>query len=160
MGRLILILALVAVQAVVGIPDYMYEGNYWLRALTYHFFHANWWHLAVNSIAIFSIYKSCKPCRDLVIPFFIAVLVFPLSIKPVIGFSNILYATLGSRTPSLKSPWWKQPQVIVFLVVTIALAFIPKFSATTHIAAFILGMFTASVRRFHQSLLRDAGRYL
>lgn len=160
MVRIVIIVALVLVQALVGIPEYMYGGNYWLRALTYSFYHANWWHLAVNGLATFSIYKSCKPCRDLLFPFLIAVIVYPLSFKPVIGFSNILYATLGSRTPALSSPWWKQPQVIVFLVVTIALVFVPRFSATTHIAAFIMGMGTASVRRFHQRLLRDAGRYL
>ena len=160
MVRFVIIAVLVLLQALVGIPEYMYGDCYILRAATYSFFHANWWHLAVNCIATLSIYKTCKPCRDLLFPFLIAVIVFPLSFKPVIGFSNILYATLGSRTPSLSSPWWKLPQVIVFLVVTLALVFVPRFSATTHIAAFILGMGTASVRRFHQKLLRDAGRYL
>ena len=92
-------------------------------------------------------------------PFIIAVLVYPLSIRPVIGFSNILYACLGLRTPPLSSPWWKQSSVIVFLVVTVALVFIPRFSATTHIAAFLLGMVGASLNRFYQSITNDARRY-
>ena len=161
MGRLILILALAALQVVFGVPGFISGAdNYWLRALGYSFFHANWWHLAVNSIAIWTIYKSCKPCRDLFFPFLIAVLVYPLSFRPVIGFSNILYATLGARTPSLFSPWWKQPSVIVFLVVTVALVFVPRFSATTHIAAFLLGMLVSAIGRFRNSLIRDVGRYL
>ena len=162
MGRLILIIILAAIQFFFGAPDWLMPDGaaFGIRALTYSFFHANWWHLAVNSIAIFTIYKTCKPCRDLLFPFLIAVIVYPLSFKPVIGFSNILYATLGIRTPSLSSPWWKQPSVIVFIVVTLALVFIPRFSATTHVAAFLLGMSLSSANRSIQNLLKDAGRYL
>ena len=159
MGRLIFILLLVLIHIFFG-NAWLLDSPYILRALGYSFFHANWWHLAINSIAIWSIYKSCKPCRDLVFPFFIAVLVYPLSFRPVIGISNVLYATLGCRTPSLKSPWWKQPSVIVFLVVTVALVFIPRFSATTHIAAFVSGMGVAALQRTYNSLIHDAGRYL
>ena len=95
----------------------------------------------------------------LVAAFAIAVLVYPLSFRPVIGFSNVLYAVLGLRTPSLKSKWWRQPAVIVFLVVTVALVFVPRFSATTHIAAFVLGMAGASLQRGWLKLTRDARRY-
>jgi hypothetical protein len=160
MVRVILIAVLVLLQAVFGIPGFMSDGPYWQRAFLYSFFHGNWWHLSVNAIAIWAIYKyPCKPCRDLVIPFIIAVLVYPLSFRPVIGFSNILYAAIGLRTPSLKSKWWKQSSVIIFLVVTVALVFIPRFSATTHIAAFILGMGCSAVDRFYMSVTKDARRY-
>ena len=163
MVRIVIVLGLVALQALIGIPPLLSsDGCYWGRALTYSFFHGNWWHLAVNCIAVWSIYspRRCKPCRDLLIPFLIAVLVYPLSFRPVIGFSNILYAALGARTPSLNSRWWHQPSVIIFLVVTIALVFFPMFSATTHIAAFLLGMASAAANRFYQDLKDDAGRYL
>ena len=86
-------------------------------------------------------------------------LVYPLSLRPVIGFSNVLYAVLGLRTPSLKSKWWRQPSVIVFLFVTIALVFVPQFSATTHIAAFALGMAGASLKRGWLKITQDARRY-
>lgn len=160
MVRLILILVLLGLQIAFGIPDFLQGGPYLERALAYSFFHANGWHLAINSIAIWTVYRNCKPGRDLIVPFLIAVIVYPLSFRPVIGFSNVLYAALGSRTPSLKSPWWKQPTVITFLVITVALVFIPRFSATTHIAAFLLGMLTASIRRYYNTLLRDVKRYL
>lgn len=162
MVRIVLILLLVALQAVFGIPDYMTDGPYWQRALTYSFFHANWWHLAVNAIAAWTIFNpkyKLKPLQ-IVTVYLIAVAVYPLAFRPVIGFSNVLYAVLGLRTPSLTSKWWKQPSVILFLVITVALVFIPQFSATTHIAAFILGMLCASLKRFYHELTKEAKRYL
>ena len=162
--RYILIVSMFVLQLVVGTPGvYLSSDHYWLRATTYSFFHASWWHFAINSLAIWSIYpekRPCKPCRDLLFPYIISVLVYPLSLRPVIGFSNILYAVLGMRTPPLSSPWWKQTPVIVFLVVTVALVFVPQFSATTHIAAFLIGMLLASAGRAITKIRNDAGRYL
>ena len=152
MVRVVLILLLALLQAFFGAPDFLLGAErYWLRALSYSFFHGSWWHLAVNSLAIWTIYKQ---------PFIIAVAVYPISIRPVIGFSNVLYAALGLRTPSLKSRWWRQAPVIAFLAITIALVFIPRFSATTHIASFLLGMAGAAAKRFYLDLSRDARRYL
>ena len=161
-ARYIILATLVLLQAIFGVPDiFIGRYPYWTCSMAYSFFHANWFHLAVNGIAILSVYKnSCKPCRDFVIPYIIAVIVYPLSFRPVIGFSNVLYATIGMRTPSLRSKWWRQQSVIVFLVITIALMFIPQFSATTHIAAFILGMGCAALRRGYLELTKDARRYL
>ena len=162
--RIILIILLIIMQAVFGAPEFILGTDHYLyRALSYSFFHANWWHLSVNGIAIWSIYspkRLCKPCRDLVIPFIIAVLVYPFAFKPVIGFSNILYAVLGLRTPSLSSSWWKQTNVIIFIIVTIAMVFIPQFSAITHIISFFTGVFIASVSRTFNQLTKDARRYL
>ena len=162
MVRLTLIALLVALQVAFGIPDFMTGGSYLERALMYSLFHANWWHLAVNAIAIWTIFDPRRQWRlsQLWVAIGIAVLVYPLSFRPVIGFSNILYAVLGLRTPPLTSPWWKQPAVITFLVVTVAMVFIPRFSATTHIAAFVLGMAGAYIKRYWQRLMQDARRYL
>lgn len=166
MGRLIFIVVLAALQLAFGAPDWLRPDGapYIVRAISYSFFHGNWWHLAVNAIAIWTVFDPKrmprKPCKDLLLSFFIAIAVYPLSFKPVIGFSNVLYATLGMRTPKLSSPWWRQPSVIVFLAVTILMAFIPRFSATTHIAAFVFGMAVAASRRFNQSVYRDAGHRL
>lgn len=163
MGRMIVILFLAGLQLAFGAPSWLQPDGapYIIRALSYPFFHANWWHLAVNALAIWTIYKRpCKPCTDLLFSFLISVAVYPLSVQPVIGFSNILYAQLGLRTPPISSPWWRQPAVLLFLTVTLLMAFLPRISATTHIAAFILGMAVAALRRSFKSILRDAGRYL
>ena len=158
--RIVLIVLLVGLQAVVGIPPYMTDGPYLLRALTYSFFHASWLHLAVNCLAVWGVYgKGYKPCRDLLLSFLVAVLVYPLSFRPVIGFSNILYCTLGLRVPPFSHPWWKSRNAIIFIVVTLAMAFIPQLSATTHIAAFLLGMLLSYILRSLHNLSKDARRY-
>ena len=161
MVRILLILLLIALQVVFGAPEYLLgTEHYWIRALSYSFFHANFLHLVINCLAVWSIFVPSRKCSKLLpVAFFIAILVYPLSFRPVIGFSNVLYAVLGLRTPSLKSKWWKQPTVIVFLVVTVALVFVPQFSATTHIAAFALGMAGASFKRGWLKLTSDARRY-
>ena len=164
MVRIVIIAVLVVLQAIFGAPSFLLgTEDYWLRALSYSFFHANWFHLAVMCLAIWLMFRPgirCKPCSDLLLSFIVAVLVYPLSFRPVIGISNMLYAVIGMRTPPLKSPWWRQSTVIIFLVVTVAMVFIPRISATTHIAAFLLGMGIASVRRYYHKLTQDARRYL
>lgn len=159
--RIVIIVLLLCVQVFWGVPDFFYgSGHYWQRALLYSFFHANFLHLVINCLAAWSIFvPSRKWSKMLLVAFFIAVLVYPLSFRPVIGFSNVLYAVLGLRTPSLKSKWWRQPTVIVFLAVTLAMVFIPRFSATTHIAAFLMGMLGASLKRGWLKLTSDARRY-
>lgn len=156
-----IIILLLCMQVFFALPDFFYGGGrFWLRAFTYSFFHANWAHLACNCIAVWSLYRDpCKPCRDLLFPFLIAVAVYPLAMRPVLGFSNVIYAAIGLRTPSLRSSWWRRTPVLVFLAVTVLLLFIPQFSATTHIAAFAAGMLLAAVRRGWLILTRDARRY-
>lgn len=158
--RIIIIILLVALQAIVGIPDYMAGGPYLLRALTYSFFHAGWLHLAVNCIAVWGVYgRGRKPLGDLLLSLLVAVLVYPLSLRPVIGFSNVLYCTLGLRVPPFSHPWWKSRNALVFVAVTLGMVFIPRLSATTHIAAFLCGMLLSSLRRSTDKLLKDARRY-
>lgn len=162
MARLTAIVLLTALQLAFGIPAFMTGGPYWTRALLYHFFHANWWHLAVNAIAVWTIFdpKRKTTPAQVATAYAIAVLVYPLSFRPVIGLSNVLYAVLGLRTPPLRNPWWKHPSVLAFLAITVAMVFIPRFSATTHIAAFALGMGGAALGRWWQKLTQDARRYL
>lgn len=162
MVRIVIIVLLLSMQVFFGVPEYFYgSGQYWLRATTYSFFHANFLHLVINCLAAWTIFQPRYKTswQQLVTSFLIAVLVYPLSVRPVIGFSNVLYAMLGLRTPPLKSPWWKQHTVIIFLIVTMAMVFIPRFSATTHIAAFLLGMAGAAAKRGWLKLTSDARRY-
>ena len=164
MARVILVVLFTALQAIFGTPDYLSgDGDLLLRASTYHFFHASWWHLAVNAIATWSVFSfkrgPCKPCRDLLLPYIIAVLVYPVASRPVVGFSNVLYAAIGLRTPALSSPWWKRAEVIVFIAVTLLLLLVPRFSAVTHIVSFAAGVFCAAVGRWYNDLTQDARRY-
>lgn len=162
MVRVTVILILAVLHAAFGVPPFLTDGGYAVRALSYPFFHASWWHLAVNAIAVWMVYdpRRCRTWRDILVPYVISCLVYPLSLRPVIGFSNVLYAVLGLRTPPLSSPWWKKPAVLTFIAITVAMVFIPRFSATTHIAAFLLGMAGASAGRGWKRITEDADRYL
>ena len=158
--RIVIILCLVALQVIVGIPAFMTDGPYLLRALSYSFFHAGWLHLAVNCLAVWGVYgRGRKPCRDLLLSIIVAVLVYPLSFRPVIGFSNVLYSTLGLRVPPFSHPWWKTANAVTFIVVTVAMIFVPRLSATTHIAAFLCGMLLSYILRSLQNITKDARRY-
>lgn len=160
--REILIIILILVYFIAGTPLWLAgtEMPYIIRALSYSFFHANIFHLAVNSLTICLLFKRKRKglLTDLICAFIIAVIIYPLSLRPVIGFSNVLYAIIGLRTPPLSSNWWKTPQVLTFLIVTIAMAVIPSISATTHIAAFILGILLAYLRRLIKDLDNDIRR--
>lgn len=161
MVRTALIVAIVGAYFFIGVPEYLSSGGV-EAALSYPLFHGNVWHLSVNIIAVWSIYSpryGCKPCRDLLIPYIISCLVYPLSSRPLLGISNIIYSVLGIRTPILSSRWWRQPPVIVFLAVTVLMLAIPQFAGFTHIVSFLAGVLLASVRRFWLKLTRDARRY-
>lgn len=162
MVRIVLILIFIATQVAFGAPSFLLRPeHYWLRAFAYSFFHANWWHLSLNSIAAWSIFvPSRKWLKMLLAAYLIAVLVYPLSFRPVIGFSNVLYAVIGLRTPPLSSKWWRQYPVLLFFAVTLAMAFIPCFSATTHIAAFLLGTIGAASKRTFNKITGDFRRYI
>lgn len=131
-----------------GIPEGFSQLPYWERALTYHFLHGNIFHLLANAICIYSVFDPRrKNVRNLPVAFAIATLVYGLTWKPIIGFSNILYAIIGLNTPSLRSEWWKSENVTTFLVVTVLMVAIPRFSAVTHIECFVLGVIIAAIRR-------------
>ena len=163
----IIISVLVLLQALQGAPAYLLgDGGFLLRASTYSLFHANWFHLAVNCIALWTIFVKprkrypCKPCRDLLIPYIIAMAVYPLSARPLIGFSNVLYAIIGMRTPPFRSAWWRGRNVWIFLGATLLLGLLPQLSTLTHLAAFAAGTACAAVGRVYKNTLNDAGRYL
>lgn len=162
--RYIVVAVLIAIYFIYGTPECYADGSlpFWERALTYSFFHASIWHLLVNCVAAWSLLVPRRKglLKDMLLAYVIAVLVFPFSLRPVIGFSNLLYAICGLWTPPLDSPWWKKTEVVVFLVATIALLFVPHVSGLTHILAFLAGMAMAMMRRWANKNLKDAERFV
>lgn len=150
---------LAAVYLVAGCPDALLPSGlpYSVRAISYPFFHANIWHLLVNCTALWGVLAPERTrTADLICAYLISAAVYPFSFRPVIGASNFIYAVLGLRTPPLRSRWWRQPAVIVFLAVTAAMIVVPQFSATTHIAAFAVGTAVQCLRRWISSVSKDA----
>lgn len=136
------------------------EVPYIIRALTYSFFHANIFHLAVNCISVWVLYPR-RDVRNFLAAFAIAVLVYPLGFRPCVGFSNVLFAACGLRArPFSCTYWWKAPTTIAFLAVMVAMCFFPQFSGTNHLAAFLLGMlFTRIDNNILEPIRRDVRRY-
>ncbi|MCQ2219795.1 MAG: rhomboid family intramembrane serine protease [Prevotella sp.] len=120
-----------------------------LKAATYHFFHANIFHLAVNSLAIWSLFnpKHLIGVRNFFTAYIIATLMYCTAVRPVIGVSNILFATFGLRTPAFGNPWWKKKEVLVFFALNILMLLIPSISAISHITSLTLGILVAECRR-------------
>lgn len=157
--RVTIIMMLAAVYLAAGCPDALLPGGspYVVRALFYPLFHANIWHLLLNCTALWGVLapQRTKP-SDVICALVISFAVYPLSLRPVVGVSNFIYAVLGLRTPPLRAEWWRQPAVVVFLIVTVAMLAVPQFSATTHIAAFLSGVAIQCLRRWVKSVSEDA----
>lgn len=164
--RYALITALVLVFLILGRPDYLSspDADLWLRALTYHVFHANIFHLAANILSIWFVFMVTPVRSDktnisqLVAAYVIATLTFFIATRPVVGVSNILFAVLGLRTPAFNHPWWRSQNTLVFFAITLGMLALPQFAAVTHIVSFICGTILAVVRRCFNSLEDDYRR--
>lgn len=126
--------------------------------MLHHFFHGNVFHLVSNALAIWFVLKRWK-WREMAFAYTIASLSVLASPVPVMGFSNMIYALIGLRTPSLDSPWWKNPVTLVFLSVTMIMFLIPGISATTHVISLGMGVIVSSFSRWINGIRNDCRRY-
>lgn len=142
-----------------GCPEFLHQ-NRWYTPLVYHIYHANIFHLAVNCLSIWAIFRkgATYKATPLLIAFIIASISWFFTIKDVVGISNIIFALIGLRTPPLKHSWWRSRPVVTFLVVTGLMALFPQVSAITHIVSFVLGCLVAGVQRTINNLSRDYSR--
>lgn len=135
----VVVLILVAFYQFVPIPEYMGVNKH-LSALTHHFFHANIVHLITNCYVAFMLLSRNSFVNwwvELLIAFLVASLSYYTAINPTIGFSDILYAVIGLRTPPIYHPWWKKHTTILFIAFMLIYLFIPNISALTHIISFV-----------------------
>lgn len=150
---------LVTMQLLFGCPVFLHHGEGYI-SLVHHFFHANILHLAVNCLSVWTLFR--KDIRYSMTPLVLAYIIGTASwfctSADVVGFSNIIFALIGLRTPSLRHAWWKQPAVILFLAITALMALLPQVSAVTHIVSFVLGCIVAGAYRVVNSLSRDYSR--
>ena len=130
-----------------------------VRMGLHHFFHGNVFHLAANLLPLYVMRKYVKGWQ-VVVGYIIASLSILATSLPVIGFSNIVYALIGLRSPSFDSWWWKHSGTIIFLVVTFAMLFIPNISAVTHIVSFTAGVVISAIVRQFKKIQNDCARYL
>ena len=140
--NMLLIVTCAAVYVLWGQPGWLLDGPLALRMASYHIFHANIAHLAVNSIAMLTLFPARRRdnLRRLAEGYVIASLVYPLSAIPCIGMSNIIYAVIGLRAPALSDRWWRTPPVLTFLVVTLLMPLLPGVAGLTHIVSLAAGV--------------------
>ena len=156
----IAIFAVMIVFYLIGTPGWMTERSL-PSALAYPLFHANVFHLCVNLVMAYGIFAPGRAgFGQLLMGYIVSIIVYPVSSVPLIGMSNILFAVLGLRTPSLSSPWWRQPAVLVFLTVMVAMVPIKNVAGLTHIMSFGLGVCLSYVGRTIKEEFKDVGRYL
>ena len=163
--RIVIIGILYVTYMLLRCPQWLASQDvpYILRALSYSFFHTNLLHLAVNCLSVWILFPESndhRHMRELCLALLIAFAVYPLGFRPCVGFSNALFAICGMRSKPLScTHWWKQPTVILFLVIMVAMCFMHQFAGTNHLAAFILGFVFMNIEKALQPLIRDASRY-
>ena len=87
---------LAAIWIAIGIPSNYALYPLWAQCLTYHFFHANLFHLLANGFCLFQMIRTKRAgWGRLAIAFAIASLIPLIYNGQIIGFSNILYALTG-----------------------------------------------------------------
>lgn len=164
--RYILIGVLLALFICAGSPEFLLSDNVpsVVKAVSYHWFHANIWHLLANCLSIWLLIRATrfrtqkKVLSQFAIAFLVASLMYFTATKPVVGFSNILFAIVGLRTPSFHHPWWRKPETVTFFAVTFLLLLVPQFSSLTHITSLLCGIGIAAISRTIHSLRRDVTR--
>lgn len=142
-----------------GCPEFLHK-NLWYTPLIYHIFHANIFHLAANCLSIWVVFRKGETysCSPLLIAYIIGTLSWFCTSSDVVGISNIIFALIGLRTPSIKHSWWRSRPVIIFLAVTLLMALFPQVSAVTHIVSFVLGSLVAGIKRTTHRINRDYRR--
>ena len=150
--------ALALVYALVPVPAWMREGASLRCALLHHFWHANVFHLAANSLVLLSFGWAVRRWYGL-LPWAYAAasLSVLVAARPVIGFSNIIFAMSGLCATEVKG-YWEKRETWVFIGMMAGMLFIPRLSAATHIASFAGGLALGFIRKTIRRTADDCRR--
>lgn len=167
--RIVVVGILCIVYILFGCPVGFASGSeaYITRALSYQFFHVNLFHLAVNCISVWILWKPENDTdnrKEFFIAMLISFLVYPFGVRPCIGFSNVLFAVCGLRFRYFISSWfWRKAEIIFFYAVMIGMCFLHQFAGISHIAAYLAGVFITSahdkVSERLKPLINDVRRF-
>lgn len=143
----------------VDVPECLYTGED--PAMVVHpFFHANWAHLALNCLAVWTVFdpKTRPEWWYLPVGYIIAVAGYAMVDDVLVGFSTVLFAVAGLRTPSFRSPWWRSWNCIVYIGTMLLMFLLPMFAAKAHLVCFAMGVAVAAAVRFKRRLDYDTRR--
>ena len=143
----------------VRIPDELYTGEY-PAMLVYPFFHANIFHLLLNCLAVWTVFdQRTKPeWWYLPIGYIISAAAYCLTDYVIIGFSCVLFAIAGIRTPSFRSAWWRTWNCWAYIGTMLLMFLLPMFAASAHLIAFAIGVGVSICVRFKRRLDYDTRR--
>lgn len=143
----------------VDVPEILYSGEY-PAMLVYQFFHANIFHLLLNCLAVWTVFDPrTKPeWWYLPIGYIISATTYLLTPYVLVGFSCVLFAIAGIRTPSFRSPWWRTWNCWVYIGTMLLMFLLPMFAASAHLIAFAMGVAVSACVRFKRRLDYDTRR--
>lgn len=162
--RIVIIGLLYICFMLAGCPEWLASGSEPLlvRGLTYSFFHANVFHLAVNCLAVWCMWNpkwDRSNIRELILALLVAFVVYPVGPRPCIGFSNVLFAACGLRIRNFLASWsWRKADILLFYAMMIAMCFFRQFAGLSHLAAYLLGAALAQLIYAISPIIRDARR--
>ena len=139
--------------------DWLFIQSNVVQMLLYHFFHGNIFHLLANGLSFYVIAPKTKTWQFVVAYAISCLVALPIS-QPMLGFSNIIYALIGIKTPSFDSYWWRNVGTIIFFAVTLLMLFMPNVSGISHIMSFAVGVVVSIIHRFLSNIKTDAARYV
>lgn len=147
-----------AIYFAVGIPDFMYESGHWMsKAVSHHIFHANIFHLGINTASLFMLYRKTNRhvFVELPLAWLMASLSYMAALRPAIGLSDILYAVCGLRFHGYFPNWRSDRKAWLFIATLSVFCLIPGASGMTHAASFISSAAVIHVYTMTKGILDD-----
>ena len=144
-----IIIIVCSILLITGVPQWLTDTRWPLLCATlYPLYHANLFHLAVNMIAVWTIYAPERNNKGLLLlsSWIISCIVWLGAPHPVVGISNLLYASIGCLSPVLRPGYWRTPAVIIFYGMTFFMVILPSVAGWSHIAALAMGIFVSLFR--------------
>ena len=154
-----IVMAALAVFYFAGVPGFLRTVEY-PAMFVYPFFHANVAHLLLNCLAVWTVFdpKTRPEWWYLPVGYIIAVATYWISGQALIGFSCILFAVAGIRTPSFRSRWWRTWNCWAYIGTMLLMFLLPKFAASAHLISFAAGVAVSACVRFKRKLDYDTRR--
>ena len=143
-----------AVMLMLGIDAMLvgiYDGCRWHQHLTYQFFHANIFHLAVNLYVVWLCVTRFKLSqRQMLMCFIISAMVPATLPMPTIGASGIVYAMLGIINTMVA----KKLRFAMWIAVYIAISALFNCNWSIHLCCYALGFMSNSINLLWTRLTR------
>lgn len=156
--RVHLVALMVAVFFAVPSLDWYSGLGVPLQAPLHHFLHANIFHLAVNCLAVWTMFNRRwkEEVKELLCAFVIGTAAYMAASAHSVGMSDVLFAVLGLR--AARQGWWKSFYFAVMWGTILLTAFLPNISGLTHAISCAAGTAVGLAASSFRKLLDDYGK--